>query len=179
MKFLMRVVIVLVVLVACVYVVGARMPREHTVASRIQLTASRDAVWATLRNFGDYPSWHSDFKSSVKGAPRSGHEVWVQVVDGTSMSVEVIESRSPSRLVTEVVTDEKSQWGGFWTYGVAANGAGTEVTITEEGWVKSPFFRVMLKMMGTHSTMDGVLKNLGAKFGEMVTPEHLTVDDRR
>jgi len=26
--------------------------------------------------------------------------------------------------------------------------------------------------------MDGVLKHLGAKFGEMVTPEHVTVDGR-
>ncbi len=179
MKFLMRLAIILVVLVACVYLVGARMPREHTVASRVQLTASRDAVWAALRDFGNYPTWHSDFKSSVRGAPRSGHEVWVQDVDGMTMSVEVIESQAPSRLVTEVVTDETSQWGGFWTYDLVANGTGTEITITEQGWIKSPFFRVMMKMMGTHSTMDGVLKSLGAKFGETVTPEHLTVDGRR
>jgi len=179
MKFLKRAVIVLVALVACVYIVGLRMPREHTVSSRIQLTASRDAVWSALRNFGDYPTWHSGFKSSEKGAPRAGHEVWVQNVDGMTMSIEVLESQPPSRLVTEVVTDEASQWGGFWTYEVASNGAGTQVTITEEGWIKSPFLRVMMKVMGTHSTMDGVLKNLGAKFGEMVTPEHVTVEGGR
>ncbi len=53
MRFLKRTVIVLVLLVVCVYVVGMRMPREHTVSSRIQITAPRDSVWATLRNFGD------------------------------------------------------------------------------------------------------------------------------
>lgn len=178
MKFLKRAVIVLVALVACVYVVGLRMPREHTVSSRIQLTAPRDSVWAALRNFGDYPKWHPDFTSSVPGERRNGHEVWVQEVDGMTMSVEFLEIRPPSYLVTEVVTDEKSQWGGVWTYDLVSTGAGTEVTITEAGWIKSPFFRVMMKVMGTHATMDGVLKNLGAKFGEMVTPEHLTVDGR-
>lgn len=179
MKFLKRAVIVLVALVACVYVVGLRLPREHRVSSRIQLTASRDTVWAVLRNFGDYPKWHPDFKSSVPGERRNGHEVWVQDVGGMTMSVEFVEMRPPSYLVTEIITDEKSQWGGVWTYDLVSSGAGTEVTITEAGWVKSPFFRVMMKVMGTHSTMDGVLKHLGAKFGEMVTPEHLTADGGR
>lgn len=178
MKFLKRAVIVLVALVACVYVVGLRIPREHTVSSRIQLTAPRDSVWAALRNFGDYPKWHPDFRSSVPGERRNGHEVWVQDVGGMTMSVEFLEIRPPSYLVTEIITDEKSQWGGVWTYDLVATGAGTEVTITETGWVKSPFFRVIMKVMGTHSTMDGVLKNLGAKFGEMVTPEHVTVDTK-
>jgi uncharacterized protein YndB with AHSA1/START domain len=178
MKFLKRAVIVLVALVACVYVVGLRMPREHTVSSRIQLTAPRDSVWAVLRNFADYPKWHPDFASSVPGERHNGNEVWVQDVDGMTMSVEVVEVRPPSYLVTEVITDEKSQWGGVWTYDLVSSAAGTEVTITEAGWIKSPFFRVMMKVMGTHATMDGVLKNLGAKFGEMVTPEHVTVDKK-
>ncbi|MBI2408654.1 MAG: SRPBCC family protein [Gemmatimonadetes bacterium] len=173
MGFLKKLVIGLVLLVACVYAVGLSLPREHKVSSRIQLTAPRDSVWTVLRNFGDYPKWHPDFKSSVKGERRDGHEVWVQDVGGMTMSVEFLEIQPPSLLVTEIITDEKSQWGGVWTYDVAANGTGTEVTITEEGWVKSPFFRVMMKVMGTHSTMDGVLKHLGARFGEQVSPEHL------
>ncbi len=102
----------------------------------------------------------------------------MQDVGGMMMSVEVVDVRPPSYLVTEIVTDEKSQWGGVWTYDVTSTGSGTEVTITEAGWVKSPFLRVLMKVMGTHSTMDGVLKNLGAKYGEMVTPEHVTVDSR-
>ncbi|MHB8839638.1 MAG: SRPBCC family protein, partial [Gemmatimonadaceae bacterium] len=140
--------------------------------------AARDSVWTVLRNFGDYPKWHPDFKSSVKGERREGHEVWVQDVAGMTMSIELLEVQQPSLLVTEVITDEKSAWGGVWTYDLAASGSGTEVTITEAGWVKSPFYRVMMKLMGTHSTMDGVLKHLGAKFGEQVTPEHVTVGPR-
>lgn len=173
MRFLGRVVVGLLVLAAAVYGAGMTMPRDHVVASRIQLTASRDTVWAVLRAFGNYPKWDSDFKSSVRGKSRSGREVWVQDVGGMTMSVEFKSVQAPSRMITEVVTDEKSAWGGVWTYDLVANGSGTEVTITEDGWIKSPFFRVMMKAMGTHSTMDGVLKHLGAHFGEQVTPEHV------
>jgi len=31
----------------------------------------------------------------------------------------------------------------------------------------------MMKLMGVHSTMDGVLKHIGVRFGETVTPEHV------
>jgi uncharacterized protein YndB with AHSA1/START domain len=179
MGILKKLLIFIVLVVAAVFVAGLSMPREHKASSRIQLTASRDSVWSAIRNFGDYPKWNPDFKSSVRGERVEGREVWVQDVEGMTMSIMVLEMQPPSFLVTEVVTDEKSQWGGIWTYELNASGAGTEVTITEEGWVKSPFFRVMMKLMGTHSTMDGVLKHLGAKFGEQVTPEHVEADSGR
>jgi hypothetical protein len=173
MRLLKRLVVLLLVLAAIVYGAGLTMPREHQVSSRVQLTAPRDSVWAVLRAFGDYPKWDTDFKSSVRGKARSGRETWVQEVGGMTMANEVTSSQAPSRLVTEVVTDDKSDWGGVWTYDLVANGVGTEVTITEDGWIKSPIFRVMMKLMGSHSTMDGVLKALGARFGDQVTPEHI------
>jgi len=50
-----------------------------------------------------------------------------------TMAIELKSVEAPSRLVTEIVTDEKSDWGGVWTYNLVANGVGTEVTITEDG----------------------------------------------
>lgn len=173
MRFLVRLAVGLLVLVAIVYGIGMTMPRDHQASSRIQLTAPRDSVWAVLRAFGDYPRWDQDFKSSVRGTSRSGRETWVQDVGRMTMSVGIKSVQAPSRLVTEIVTDDKSDWGGVWTYDLVANGIGTEVTITEDGWIKSPLFRVMMKVMGSHATMDGVLKALGARFGDQVTPEHI------
>jgi len=172
-RFLVRIVVVLLVLAAILYGVGSTMPRDHLVASRVQLTAPRDSVWAVLSAFGDYPKWDSDFKSSVRGKPHRGREVWVQEAGRMTMSLEVKSAQAPSRLVTEIVTDDKSDWGGVWTYDLVANGIGTEVTITEDGWIKPPLFRVLMRVMGTHATMDGVLKSLGARFGDQVAPEHI------
>ena len=173
LRFLRRIIVLGLVLGALAYGIGWTMPRDHVASSRIQLSAPRDSVWAVLRNFGDYPKWDTDFKSSVRGESHNGRETWVQESGGMTMSIAITQAQPPSRLVTEIVTDEKSAWGGVWTYDIVSNGAGTEVTITEEGWIKSPPFRVMMKLMGVHSTMDGVLKNLGARFGDTVTPEHL------
>ena len=172
-RFLVRAVVALVVVVGLAYGVGLGMPRDHVVSSRINLTASPDSVFTVLRAFGDYPNWDRDFSSSVRGKSSSGREVWIQETTGMTMAIEVRESRAPSRLVTEVVTDEKSLWGGVWTYEVKSTGAGTEVTITENGWITSPPLRVLMKLMGTHRTADRVLKNLGARFDELVTPTHV------
>jgi len=172
-RLFVRLVVALLVLAAVLYGVGMTMPLDHQVSSRVQLTAPRDSVWAVLHAFGDYPKWDSDFKSSVRGKSRNGREVWVQDVGRMTMSVGIKSVQAPSRLVTEIVTDDKSNWGGVWTYDLASNGIGTEVTITEDGWIKSPLFRVMMKLMGSHSTMDGVLRALGAHFEDQVTPEHI------
>ncbi len=51
--------------------------------------------------------------------------------------------------------------------------AGTEVTVTEEGWVEPALFRVVMKLRGgAHKTIDGYLRSLGAHFGETVSPRH-------
>ena len=172
-KLLVRTIIGLLVLIAVVYGVGMALPRNHLVSSRIRLSAPRDSVFAVLRAFGDYPKWDKDFTSSVRGPSRNGHEVWVQEANGMTVSIELTSIQDPSRLVSWIVTSEKSDWGGVWTYDLVATGSGTTVTITEKGWIRSPIFRVMMKAMGTHSTMDGLLKALGTRFGEQVKPEHV------
>lgn len=173
MRFLKWFVVIVILLVCGVYAYGTTLPRDHVVSSRIPLNASQDSVFAVLRAFGDYPKWDTDFKSSVKGESRNNHEVWVQESGGMTMSIELTEIRPPSRIVSEIVTDSTSSWGGVWTYEVESVSGGSLVTVTEEGWIKAPIFRVMMKLMGPHSTMDGMLKHLGARFGEQVTPEHL------
>ncbi|MHB1299145.1 MAG: hypothetical protein ACYC0B_11505, partial [Gemmatimonadaceae bacterium] len=63
--------------------------------------------------------------------------------------------------------------GGRWTYAIVRTASGTEVTITETGWIEPPLYRVVMKVRGgPHRTLDSYLRSLGAKFGEIVTPRH-------
>ena len=64
-------------------------------------------------------------------------------------------------------------FGGTWTYALEPAGAGTRITVTEEGYVSNPLFRVMMKAMGVHRTADGYLRALGSKLGERVEPSHV------
>ena len=128
----------LVVLVAGIAAIGAALPRNHR--------ASR-----TLR---------------VKRAPA---EVWPIVLKTTQASdvpVDVLESVPPYRLVTRVTEKEKN-FGGTWTIAIAAVPDGSAVTITEDGWVANPIFRVVSRLIiGHHATLDGVLKKVAASLNE-------------
>ena len=64
--------------------------------------------------------------------------------------------------------------GGTWTYELREQDGGTLVTVTEDGEICNPFFRVMSKLVfGYHRTQESYLNALGQKFGEEVTVERL------
>jgi len=169
MKILFRLALVALVLLGGAWLYGRSLPRDHIVSSTIVLVSPADSVWRVIRNFEDTPAWWSDLKAArrVSGT----RETWEQDM-GTSgtMRIEVTSETPGRRLVTSVLNDDQDDWGGTWTYDVVASGPGTEVTITENGWVERPLFRVVLKYRGVHRTVDGYLRSLAARFGEVATP---------
>ena len=59
-----------------------------------------------------------------------------------------------------------------WTYELTPADSGTLLTITESGEVYNPIFRFISRFVIGHTgTMEGVLRALGTKHGETVTPE--------
>jgi hypothetical protein len=96
--------------------------------------------------------------------------VWNQVSRQGSWPLEIVEQTPPTRLVA-VVADSSQGFGGRWTYTLAPEGAGTRVTIAEDGFVDPPMFRFVARyMIGLTRTLDTYLKGLGRHFGETVTP---------
>lgn len=171
MKTLLKFLIVLgVLVVGGAWIYGRGLPREHMVSSSVILTASPDSVYNLIRNVQGTPAWWSDMKTAtrLKGYPR---ETWAEDMGAAGVMNIEITSAVPGRLlVTTIVDDEAQGWGGVWTYEISATGAGTEVLITEEGYVDSPIFRVVMKLRGKHRTIESYLRALGAHFGEMVSP---------
>ncbi len=77
---------------------------------------------------------------------------------------------APARLVTRIA-DERLPYGGTWTYEVEEDAGGSRVTITEDGEIYNPIFRVVSRFfLGYHATQRSYLRALGAKFGETVEP---------
>jgi hypothetical protein len=88
------------------------------------------------------------------------------------MPLEVIESDPPRKLVGKIADPQrKLPFGGTWTYVIepSGDGNGCTLTITEDGEIYPPPFRVMAKyVFGYTSTMESYLKALSNKFGQDV-----------
>ncbi|MEX2181307.1 MAG: SRPBCC domain-containing protein [Gemmatimonadaceae bacterium] len=169
MKFLFRLAIVALLLLGAAWLYGRSLPREHLVSSTIVLVAPADSVWRVIRNFEATPAWWSDLKSARRVAGQ--RETWEQDMGSAGTIRIAVTSETPGRrLVTTILNDDQDDWGGTWTYDIVATGPGTEVTVTENGWVERPLYRVVMNLRGVHRTVEGYLRSLSAHFGEVANP---------
>ncbi|MGQ0703637.1 MAG: SRPBCC family protein [Gemmatimonadales bacterium] len=173
MKIVLIVLAVLVVLVVAVLLAGFALPRNHRATSRITLTRPPAEVWAVVRDLGALLGTWKELRSARRLPDQAGREVWEHNAGGFPMRLVIEEAEAPRRLVTRIDAPPDAAFGGQWIYGLEPAGSGTQVTVTEDGYVSNPMFRTMMYLMGTHRTVDGYLRALGRKFGETVKPEHV------
>jgi hypothetical protein len=131
----------LLVLVAAVVAVGLLLPRTHKASRTLRLTRPPADVWPVL----------------------------IQATEASDVPVDVLERDPPRRLVTRVTEKEKN-FGGTWTITIAPTASGSDVTITEDGWVANPIFRFVSRfLIGHHATMDTLLKNVAKTLSAPAT----------
>lgn len=175
LRWILLVLAVVVVLVVVLAIIGSLLPRDHSASSRITLSQPPEAVWLVIADPEGVPNWWPEvarsepMPESVEGRPR----VRQTTKRGDLMILEVEQSEPPTRLRTLVVTGPGDPFGGTWTYQLSPTDGGTTLTITEDGWVSNPIFRVIMQAMGTHRTLDSYLSALARRFGESTAPAHL------
>ena len=164
----------LAALIVVPFVAGMFIPSRHVASSRITISQPADSVWAVLRDLGGYPNWWSDIKSSVPDEESGEAEVWIQKdAQGHALPLRVVKDSSPSLLVTEIDA-QQLPYSGTWKYEIVSVSDGSSVTITEDGEVFNPIYRIVSKLfLGHHTTVDRCLVALGRRFGEDVSPEHV------
>ena len=138
MKWMAIGVAVLVGLVVVVAIVGAILPRQHLASRTLRVQRTPQDIWPVV----------------------------TRLADASSVPVEIVESAPPHRLVTRVTAAEKN-FGGTWTIAIAPTPSGADVTITEDGWVANPIFRLVSRLViGHHATMDRLLKQVAKTLSE-------------
>jgi uncharacterized protein YndB with AHSA1/START domain len=173
MQWVLVVVGGVIALVLGLVIVGLLLPRKHIATSTIELSKPPSEVWAVIRDLGQVPAFWPDIKSSVRQPDRDGREVWLQTMkNGFALPLEIEEERPPSRLVTRIAIEGKAPFGGIWIYEITESGTGTRVSVTEDGFVDNPFFRVVSRVMGHHATLDSYLRALGKRMGGTAEPRH-------
>lgn len=169
MGFFKNLLILAVLVVGGVWFYGRSLPREHRVVSTVTLVAPVDTVYSVIRNVGSSYLWWSDVKAVRRLELR--RESYEQNMGAAGMvSVEITSADPPRRVVMTILNLSQENFGGRSVYDVRLTTAGTEVTVTEEGWIDPPFYRVIAKVRGLHRTQTSFLASLGAHFGETVTP---------
>lgn len=141
-------------LIAAATLIGLFLPRQHVASRTIRLTASPEAVWAIINDRAAYPSWRRGVARVERRDDRNGHEVWAEINRrGEAMPLETVESASPRRLVTRIA-DDTLPFGGAWTWELSPADEGcTELRITEDGFIKPPAFRTVMRLMGYDATI--------------------------
>ena len=139
MRWIMYVVYVggvIVLLGALVTVIGAMLPKGHSVSRTARVAMPPAALHALILT---------------------------RIGEPQEYPVRVERNEPPSLLVTRIAGDGLP-FGGTWTYRIAPASGGSELTITEDGEVYNPIFRFMSRFVfGHYATMDAFRKNLTAK----------------
>jgi uncharacterized protein YndB with AHSA1/START domain len=150
---------VLILVVGIVVAGGYALPVGHVAARTASLTLPPDRVFAAITDVDAYPTWRSGLErvETLSRTPLRWREH-----GRDTLTLEVVETSPPSRLVTRIA-DLDLPFGGTWTYELAAEGGGTRITVTERGEVYNPAFRFLSRFVFGHTaTIDQYLADLEA-----------------
>jgi uncharacterized protein YndB with AHSA1/START domain len=161
--------LVLAILVVCV--IGYMLPQSHVASASARFAAAPDSIWMSLTDVPAFPKWRPGVSRVELLPDENGQRGWRELGKHDAVTYRVVESVPARRLVTRIA-DQNLPYGGSWTYELAPDGSGTRLTITERGEVYNPIFRFVSRfIMGYTATMEGMLRALGTKHGETVTPK--------
>jgi hypothetical protein len=164
MKWIILVVALIALAVAVIAAVGAMLPVKHHASRKARFHQPQQAIYAVVSG---PPDWRPDVKASGSLPDVDGHRHWwEQDAHGKKIPYELIED-SPARRVTRIA-GENLPFGGTWTIEIApASPTDSEVRVTEDGEVYNVMFRFLSRFVfGYTGSIEGYLRNLGAKFGE-------------
>jgi uncharacterized protein YndB with AHSA1/START domain len=161
---------IVVLVVAYVAVAGAVVARGHVTAVRIALKRPPAEVFAALADPVAQTQWRPDLKSVELLPPQDGRTVYRETTRMGPVRYVVDESVAGKRRVARIL-DEDLGYRGRWVFELEPDGAGTRLTITEEGEMTSWMFRALSPFFSKTATLEAYLKALAAKFGEVARPE--------
>jgi uncharacterized membrane protein YgcG len=173
----------LVGLVAVMALIGLFLPRGHVAARRCVLARPPEAVWAALVDLDAQPRWRRGLKKLERLDERRFRETTRQ----GAITFELMEDR-PRELRIIQIADDKLPFGGRWIYELAPDGdsggggggsdgggddsggggggGGTRLTLTEDGFIKNPVFRLLAAtVFSTSTTLEVFLRDLAAHLG--------------
>ncbi len=151
----------LVALVLLMALVGLALPAGHVASRCAALAKPPDIVWRALVDLDDHVRW----RRGVRRIERLDATTFREHGRNGAITYAIEADEPPRRRVTRIA-DDKLPFGGRWIYELAADPGGTRLTITEDGFVKNPIFRLLSKTVFSPTrTIEQFLVDLGAHLG--------------
>ena len=147
-----------------VHLWGRRLPAAHEIRRDVFVSAPPPDVFALLSDPKAIPRWRKMVGrvQMLASEPRVRYREFGP--QGT-LDLEIEESSPPARLVIHATPTRSMAFEGTWTYELAPEDAGTRVTLTERGVVRSPMARVFATYLLGHAThVERTLAALTARF---------------
>jgi len=170
MKWLLFIVGGLLLLVGLAAMIGAMLPRGHSATRKARFRVAPDALYAVLAG---PPDWRSGVRGYGALPEQDGRKRWWEEDSFRhKITFELVEDRPPERMAVRIA-ERDLPFGGTWTFEIVpAPGGGSDLRIREDGEISNVIFRFLARFVfGYTGSIDGYLKDLGAKFGEAVTIE--------
>jgi hypothetical protein len=165
MKWVLWIGLGLILLAAVVAMVGAMLPSRHHATRKARFRASPDALYAVIAG---PPDWRTGVKNYGVLPDQDGRRRWWEEdTHRQKIAFELVENKPPSRLSVRIA-DAGLPFGGTWTFDIApAPGGGSDLRVTEDGEIHNVIFRFMARFFfGYTASIEGYLRDLGAKFGQ-------------
>jgi polyketide cyclase/dehydrase/lipid transport protein len=160
MRWILYVVAAVALLALIVAVVGAMLPRTHSVSRTAHVKMPPDALFTLLTDVSQYATWRPDVKSLQRLPDKNGMPAWIEETGGMKIPMRIERMERPTVIVGRIDSSELA-FGGTWTYRIAPAPGGSELTITEDGEVHNVIFRFMSRFVfGHYATLDAFLVNL-------------------
>ncbi len=163
MKWVLIVVGSIVAIAVLILIVGMLRPSTHLATHTVVLAVPPESVWTVITDFERQPEWVPDFTAVERLPDRDGLPSFRESFGGFQATTVVRDAERPRLLTKEILPG--GAFHGSWTWELAAEGAGTRLTVTERGMVDNPFFRGMMVFADHSKTMRKYAEALARRLG--------------
>jgi hypothetical protein len=169
MKIIVIAVGAIALVVMCVVVIGAILPKHHVVSRSARYQATPQKLFALIEG---PQNWRPDVLRE-EAVPDAANRKLVRETtrNGESVTYELL-AASPPTSIQRRIASKDLPYSGAWTFSLQPQDGATVVRITEEGDVYNPVFRFVSRfIMGHTGTIDAYLRALGTAVGQKVSIE--------
>lgn len=163
-RWLVRIVGVIVALVLLMAGAGWLLPVGHQATITRVVAAPPTAVFDLLTAVDRYPEWRRDVERIERLEPSEGRVRFREHGEFGPITFRIERADRPTLFQTRI-DDPDQPFGGTWTFVLVPDGAGTRLTITEDGEVYNPIFRFLSRFVFSQTaTMETYAAGLAARW---------------